>query len=193
LEPYVITVSRQFASLGRTIASQLAENLNIEFYDRDIVEETAKRMNLPISLISESEEQVRNGFFKRKYPRGMENANLQDEIFMVQTNIIKDVVKKESCIIVGRCGYYLLKDHPRSLHVYIYAPYEERLRNCIDVLKMNEKIARRMIHDVDKAREVYMRSYCKASYSIFDSFDIMIDSSRFGVKGTASIIKEIEI
>ena len=191
MEPYVITISRQFASLGRTIAQQLSEELGIKFYDRDIVEATARRMQLPVSIISNEEEQASNIFLRRKYPLGMGAASLQDEIFDVESNIIEDISSLESCIIVGRCGHYLLREHPRGLHIYIYAPYEVRLRNCMDVLKMDEKTAHRMLKDVDKARDAYRRRYSKGLDGIYDAFDLMIDSSRFGVEGTVLIIKEI--
>jgi cytidylate kinase len=191
MEPYVITISRQFASLGRTIAQQLSEVLGIEFYDRDIVEVTSKRMLLPISMISDEEEQANSAFLKRKNHLGMGVVNLEDEIFEVQANIIQDLASQESCIIVGRCGHFLLREHPKSLHIYVYAPYEARLYNCIHVLKMDEKTAHRMLREVDKAREVYRQRYAKGMDNIYDAFDLMIDSNRFGVEGTVSILADI--
>lgn len=191
MDKYVITISRQFASLGRSIAQKLAESLEIEFYDRDIVEATAKRMGQPISVISEEEENTEVKFFKRKYPLGMGVANMKDEIFSVQKNIIQDVVEKESCIIVGRCGNSVLKDNPRCLNIFIYAPYEARLNNCIDTLMMKPKNAKKMIKEVDKARENYRKNYCDNVHTAFDGYDIMIDSSRFGVDGTVKIIENI--
>ena len=68
MKQYVITISRQFGSMGRTIAKQMAEELNIDFYDRDIVEETAKRMGLPVSTVSATEENANSKYFKRQYP-----------------------------------------------------------------------------------------------------------------------------
>ncbi len=80
MKQYVITLSRQFGSLGRTIAQQLAEELEIDFYDRDIVEETAKRMGLPVSVISSKEENSNNALFKRQYPLGMEEKEARKMI-----------------------------------------------------------------------------------------------------------------
>jgi cytidylate kinase len=191
MEKYIITISRQFASLGRSIAQQLSENLQIEFYDRDIVEAAAKRIGQPLSLISDEEEHMNQGFFKRKYPLGMGIANIQDEIFSVQENIILDLAEKESCIIVGRCANSILKDKERCLHIYIYAPYESRLKNCIEVLKMEPKSAKKMIKDVDKARENYRVHYSENASSLYDGYDIMIDSSRFGVDQTAKILAQL--
>ena len=141
MEKYVITISRQFAAMGRTIARNMAESLDIEFYDRDIVEETAKRMNLPVSEVSDAEERFGGFFAERRYPLGMGSASMQQEIFQIQTNIIRDLASKESCIIVGRCADYCLRDMDRVLIVYIYASEEQRKDNCINKLGMDEKTA----------------------------------------------------
>lgn len=191
MENYVVTISRQFASFGRSIAQKLSEELKINFYDRDIVEATAKRMGQPIPVISSEEENSGSTFFRRKYPLGMGVANIQDEIFQVQTNIIKDFAKRESCIIVGRCAGSVLKDHPRCLNIYIYAPYEYRLKNCIEVFQMDPKQAKKMIKDVDKARENYRYRYCPEVSNVYDGYDLMIDSSRFGIDNTAKMIADI--
>ncbi len=191
MENYVVTISRQFASFGRSIAQRMSEELQIEFYDRDIVEATAKRMGQPIPVISNEEENSNSVFFRRKYPLGMGVANIQDEIFEVQTNIIRDIVKKESCIIVGRCAGSVLKDHPRCLNIYVYSPYECRLKNCTDSLQMDLKQARKMIKEVDKARENYRYRYCPEVDNVYDGYDIMIDSSRFGIDKTAKILADI--
>ena len=188
---YTVTISRQFASLGRSIAQKMSEDLDIAFYDRDIVEETAKRMGQPVSTISNEEEKTDSKFLRRKYPLGMGVANIQDEIFNVQTNIIRDFAKKDSCIIVGRCSNQILSDYSRCLNIFIYAPYEIRLKNCTDELNMNIKVAKKMIKEVDTAREKYRQQYSHHSKSILDSYDLMIDSSRFGVDKTADILSDI--
>lgn len=191
MDNYVVTISRQFASFGRSIAQKLSSELSVEFYDRDIVEATAKRMGQPISVISDEEESSHPSFFRRKYPLGMGEANIQDEIFNVQSNIIRDIAQRESCIIVGRCAGYILRDHPRILNVYVYAPEEQRLKNCVESLQMDLKTAKQMIKDVDRARENYRRRYCPEWKNIYDGYDLMIDSSRFGIEGTARILADI--
>ncbi len=191
MKQYVVTISRQFGSLGRTIAQRLSETLQIDFYDRDIVEETAKRMGLPVSVISNKEENSNTTFFKRQYPLGMGMGSMQDEIFSIQENIIRDLAKKESCIIVGRCADSILMDMENHLNVYVYAPMEARLRNCTEILKMDEKIARKMIREVDRSRELYHRRYCPEYSGPSTNKDLMIDSSHFGIDRTVSILANI--
>lgn len=191
MKQYVVTISRQFGSMGRTIAQLMAWDLGVNFYDRDIVEETAKRMGLPISVISAKEENANSVYFKRQYPLGMGLSNMKDEIFSIQKNIIEDLAKKESCIIVGRCADSILADMENRLSVYIYAPYEKRFANCTKILKMEEKVARRMIREVDRSRELYHRRYCPEYTDPFSNRDLLIDSSRFGIEKTAEMLSEI--
>lgn len=188
MDKYVITISRQFASLGRTIGQHMARELGIGFYDRDIVEETARRMNLPIPEVSKVEEKAGSIWENRKYPLGMGLVSMKQEIFAVQSNIIRDLAQKESCIIVGRCADSILRDYDRVVNIYVYAPYQERLKNCVESLGMDEKTAKNMIREVDKARELYRMRYCEGVKEVFDHRDIMIDSSRFGAEKTASIL-----
>lgn len=188
MEQYVITISRQFASLGRTIGKHMAKELGIGFYDRDIVEETARRMHLPVPEISREEERGGSIFANRKYPLGMGLVSMKQEIFAVQSNIIRDLAKKESCIIIGRCADVLLKDFDRTFHIYIYAPYAFRLKNCVESLGMDEKTAKTMIREVDRARELYRLRYCSGVKEVFDHRDIMMDSSKFGAEKTADIL-----
>lgn len=191
MDQYVITISRQFGSMGRSIAMELSRMLEIEFLDRDIVEETASRMGLSVSAISDEEEKVKSSFFRRLYPLGIGMPSLKDEIFSVQENIIRDLANTQSCIIVGRCADYILRDKKNILNVYIYASYEQRLHNCTHLLGMDEKTASRMIKDVDLARDNYHRTYVPGYKSPFDNRHLCIDSGHFGIEGTAKLIADL--
>lgn len=188
MKQYVVTISRQFGSMGRMIAQQLSRELGVDFYDRDIVEETASRMGLPVSVISNTEENSKSIYFKQQYPLGMGIASMRDEIFLIQKNIIRDLAQKESCIIVGRCADSILKDMENHLNVYIYAPMDARLRNAVELAKLDEKTAKKMIREIDHSRELYHRRYCPEYVDPSTNKDIMIDSSRFGAEGTVKIL-----
>ena len=188
MKQYVVTISRQFGSMGRMIAQQLSRELGVDFYDRDIVEETASRMGLPVSVISSTEENSKSIYFKQQYPLGMGIASMRDEIFLIQKNIIRDLAQRESCIIVGRCADSILMDMENHLNVYIYAPMEARLRNAVELAKLDEKTAKKMIREIDRSRELYHRRYCPEYVDPSTNKDIMIDSSRFGAEGTVKIL-----
>lgn len=191
MEPYVITISRQFASMGRSIAEALSEELGIEYYDRAIVDEVSHRLGLPVSEVSNNEEKAKSSHFHSMFPLGNGTSSLQDEIFSVQKNIIQDLAKKESCIIVGRCGDTVLADHPRHLSVYVYAPYMSRFKNCTEKLGMDEATAKKMIREVDLSRSLYRKRYCLEVKDEYTNRHLMVDSSRFGIDGSMSVIHAV--
>ena len=191
MKQYVVTISRQFGSMGRMIAQQMSRELGVNFYDRDIVEETASRMGLPVSVISNTEENSKSIYFKQQYPLGMGIASMRDEIFLIQKNIIRDLAQKESCIIVGRCADSILMDMENHLNVYIYAPMDARLRNAVELAKLDEKTAKKMIREIDRSRELYHRRYCPEYVDSSTNKDIMLDSSRFGAEGTVKILASL--
>ena len=194
MEKYVVTITRQFGSLGRPIARKMSDILGIEYYDRDIVDQAAKKLQLPVSVVNQEEEravkQAVNPFSRMMFPLGKGTSNTQDKIFEAQKNIIQFLAEKDNCIIVGRCSDFILSEVENSIHIYIYASYEARLKHCITELGMEEAEARRMIKSVDEARDSYHMQY--AGYLPDDKRhkDILIDSSLFGVEGTAEFLAE---
>ena len=192
---YVITITRQFGSMGRPIAKRMAEMLGIEYYDRDLVDQAAEKLNLPVSVINEVEEKAnslaKNPFFRMASPLGSGTTTTQDKIFEAQQNIIKFLAEKETCIIVGRCADFTLSEMENAIHIYIYASYEARLEHCIKDLGMEEMEARKMMAAVDKARESYHMNF--AGYAPDDKShkDILIDSSLLGVEGTAEYLVDL--
>lgn len=194
MDKYVVTITRQFGSLGRPIAKRMSEILGIEYYDRDIVDQAAEKLKLPVSVINQEEEKAAkqsvNPFSRMQFPLGRGTNATQDKIFEAQENIIKFLAEKDNCIIVGRCSDFILSEVERSMHIYIYASYEARLKHCIEDLHMDEAEARRMMKCVDEARDSYHMQY--AGYLPDDKRhkDILIDSSLFGVDGTAQFLAD---
>lgn len=191
---YVITITRQFGSLGRPIAKRMSELLGIEFYDRDIVDHAAEKLKLPVSVVNQEEESAKkkvvNPFSRMMFPLGKETSTVQDQIFEAQQNIIQFLAEKESCIIVGRCSDFILSEMENVMHIYIYASYEDRKKHCIEDLGLEETEARRMIRAVDQARDSYHMQYAGFKPDDKKHKDILIDSSLFGVDGTAEFLVE---
>jgi cytidylate kinase len=190
MQKYVITITREFGSLGRPIAKRLSELLGIEYYDRDIVEATAKRMNLPVSTLSKREEK-KSSFWQMLVPLGTDSPEQQRRIFDVQSQIIQDLAEKNSCIIVGRCADFVLKDEMNAVHVYIYAPYADRLANCVGTLGMEKNEAKRMIAEVDRARVAYHKHFARYAPGDPAYKHIIINSALLEVEGTAQALATI--
>lgn len=191
---YVITIARQFGAAGLPIAEKLAEKLGIEYFNRDLVDKAAEELNIPAAEVLEEEELKNEGqdsVFEKLFPLGDGPRSRQDKIFAAQSHVIQRLAERGSCIIVGRCGDFVLRNMENSLNVYIYASLEERIKNCVDYLKMTEAEARRVIPRAEKARNNYYLHY--AGYMQDDPInkDIFIDSGRFGIEGTADILENI--
>lgn len=197
MSKYVITITRQFGSLGRPIAQKMSEKLGIEFYDRDIVDAAAKKLNLPASVINEQEESatasksIGHTFGRMAFPLGKGTTEKQDKIFKAQENVIKFLVERENCIVVGRCSDYILGEQENAMHIYIYAPYEVRVKNSVEELGLEIDEAKRMIYEVDKARDSYHMHYAGFKPDDKNFKDIMIDSSCLGIEGTADYLVSI--
>ncbi|MCR5290274.1 MAG: cytidylate kinase-like family protein [Treponema sp.] len=192
MEKFVITVGRQFGSMGRPIAKTLAEKLGINYFDRDIVEEVAKRMNMPLSIVSNEEEAASSKFGqfgKMLFPLGKQTTELQDKIFEVQRCVIMDFIDKGPCILVGRCADYIARDCANLFRIYIYAPFEERVKNCVQFLNMTESDALKMCRDVDRARSAYHKQYAGYDCMSGEVMDCMINSSSLGIDGTISALE----
>lgn len=195
VDKYVITITRQFGSLGRQIAQRMSEKLGVEFYDRDIVDGVAKKLSLPYSEVEEKEESavklLPKTFSRMAYPLGQGATEIQNQIFEAQQNMIKFLVERESCIVVGRCADFILSDEPNVMHIYIYAPYEDRVKNSVEELGLEMEEAKRMIRRVDEARDSYHMNYA-GFYPDDKRFkDILVNSSFLGVEGTADYLVNV--
>ena len=191
MEQYVITISRQFGSMGRSIARELSEILGIEFLDRDIVEATAKRMGLPVSVISDEEESMKSTFFRRQYPLGMGMSSLKDEIFLTQKNIIRDFAAKGSCIIVGRCADYILRDRAACLKVFIHADMAFLAHRIVEVYGQREQSPEERLRDKDKRRAAYHRFYTDMKWGHAQNYHLTLNSGVLGIDKCVDIIAEL--
>lgn len=190
MKKFSVVISRQFGSLGRPIAKEMSEILGVEYYDRDIVTMVAKEHNITIREVSSLEEKATKYSFM-KFPLGNGTTVAQDKIFNSEAKIIREIAEKESCIIVGRCADYILADNPNNINIFIYASYEDRLLNCVNQLGMDTKGAKKMIGEVDKARDAFHMRYAKYKPNDLNHMDIMVNSAMMGVQGTAEYLCDI--
>ena len=191
MEKRIITISREFGSGGRTIGKLVAEHLGIQCYDSELIQKLAAESGFDESYIKDAGEYAPGGFLASALTDRSFGPTNEDLLWKLQYRIIRELAEKEPCVIVGRCADYILEDIPNHLNVYIYAPNEARLKNCVENLQMDPQTAKRMMRDVDAARNRYHKAYIPGWQSVFDHKDLMIDSSRFGIDGTAKILADI--
>lgn len=126
MKQFCVSISRQFGSLGRPVAKLLAEKMEVNFYDRDIVEMAAEKQGIPLHEASRIEESA-SKFAFMKFPLGLGTTETQDKLFQVESKIIREIAERESCVIVGRCSDSILEDFDNHLSIFVYAPMKTGL------------------------------------------------------------------
>ena len=192
----VITVTRQFGSLGRKIAKKVAENLGYEYYDRDIIELAVREMRGDIEKLSAFDGQLASPFDKMMYPLGKGNSNMKRALFEMEKSVMVDLATSRNCVIVGRCSDYVLREcgipKENMLNVFIYAPIEKRLTNCKEELNLEDPgEAYTYLTRIDKAREDFYKHYTRHRFFSTKYRHLLIDSSMaadFGSFGKNVII-----
>lgn len=190
---YVVTVTDQFASGGRVIARRCAALLGIPCYSEEIGQEAGRTLGLPKGVVNESEERSRppvgDTFFPSLFQsRASRTSDMQNRIFQTQEAIIRRLAESGSCVLVGRCTDFILADRPETMHVYIFAPYDERLRHCMSWKGLDEDAARRLLRERDEERLAYHLNY--AGYAPDDRThkDLLLSSGLLGTEGSARLL-----
>lgn len=173
----VITISREYASGGRYVGKLLADSLGINFYDKDLIYLASKESGLSDKYIKEIDEN------KRK----TEN---DDRIFIAESKVIKNLARKESCVIVGRCADYILKDNKDTLKVFLYSNDEDKVKRACKYYGLNEKNALKEINKINKEREKHYKFYTNRNWKDFSNYDLIINVDKQGVLKTVELIKE---
>ena len=173
----VITIAREYASGGRYVGKLIAEKLKINFYDKELIDLAAKESGLASKYIEETEEESRK----------TEN---DDRIFIAETKVIKNLAKKESCVIVGRCADYILKDNKDVLKVFLYSDEENKIKRAIKYYGLNKNNASKQIAKINKERERHYKFYTNRNWRDLNNYDLAINVDSQGVEKTAEYISE---
>ena len=195
---FIINIGRQLGSGGRSIADMLARHYGITAYDRKLIELAAKESGFGQEFFENADEKKRYGFFHAIFSnRAAANALgtadsclSNDALFKVQSDIIRDLAEKESCIFVGRCADYILRDHPRKINLFFTANLEDRIARMVSEKGITEKQADELIEKTDRSRADYYNYYSGKTWGAAESYDLCINTSHLGHEGTAEMLKE---
>lgn len=188
----VITIGREFGSGGREIGQKLAKALEIQFYDKNLIELAAKKSGIHSDLLYQADEKASNPFFSAYLPTGTEYGTVNDRLFWTQSDIIKDLATRESCVIVGRCSDYVLSEYENCLHLFIYAPIDKRIERVKErYLIESDNAARKEITREDKNRRSYYQYYTDLKWGTTSGKTVSIDSSFLGIDGTVDLVLKL--
>lgn len=206
-EPFVITVSREIGSGGHTVGRILAEMLNVHYCDKDLVRALEEKFNLTVSGIEKLKGEKKNWLadFIRFVapmpsakalgvdPKASQEFRIEvtpDDIYKAETEILKELAEEGSCVIAGRSGFHVFKDHPNCLHVFITAPEADRIRRVMAKQGLSEESAAAIIHGIDEARENYIQRYARTSRYDSRNYDLVINAEGHSEEQVAEIILE---
>ncbi len=194
----IITIARQYGSGGREIGERIAKALGIPLYDKEIINDAAAKGELNTDVIKNADESAANSLlytlamgsnvigttmhFGYKMP-------INDKLFLLQSEVIKEYAAKGSCVVIGRCSDYVLKDEKNVLRLFIYGDIEHRRQRIAErhpELKSSQIID--SINKTDKRRSSYYNFYTGNKWGKYDNYDMAINSSTLGIEGTAQII-----
>lgn len=186
----VITIGRSYGSNGRIIGEKLAKELDIRFYDRNLIEMAAKESGLDWKVVGNADEKLIGHFLKFNLGLDMIQENENDKIYRAQEEVIRSIVKsEESCVIVGRGADYVLRNRPEVLKVFIYAPYNTRIEIVMKRYNFSEEEAEKVVRHMDKTRRNYYEYFTDHNWDQKEGKDLLVDSSEFGIDGTVGLIK----
>lgn len=199
----IVTIGRQFCSGGRDVGKALAEKMGVEFYDKELIAIAAKESGYAESLFENADEEPSNSLLysvvMSTYPMsalGFHNDSLlsNDKLFGIQSKVIKEIVSDKSCVLVGRCSDYILREHPKLVRVFIRADMDmrkERFREAYPNVK--EKDIEHTLLKTDKKRSTYYGYYTGNVWDSMNNYDLILNTSKIGIDGAVNqIMKFIE-
>ena len=194
----IITIARQYGSGGREIGEKVAEKLGIKLYDKELIREAATRGNLDESVSKQADESAANSLlytlamgsnvlgttmhFGYKMP-------LNDKLFILQSEVIKEFAKEGSCVFIGRCADYVLRDEANLFRIFVYGDIDHRqTRVAVRHPELKSSQIIDVINKTDKRRSSYYNFYTGNKWGKYDNYDIAINSSTLGIDGAADLI-----
>ena len=172
---FVITISREYGSGGRFIGKLIAEKLGISFYDSELLAKAADVSGMSQDCIKNFDETKDSAFSYAQGLYGMD-MSLGQKVFLAQFDVIKKIANEESCVIVGRCADYILRDKPNVVKVFICAPLEEKIHRAVTYYNINPNKAASIISKKNKKRRAYYNFYTDQEWGKPDTYDLCINS-----------------
>ncbi len=199
----VITIGRQFGSGGRYVGRLLAEKLGIPFYDKELLSEAAKNSGICEEIFQENDEKPTRSLLFNLVTGMQQHVDagsfymdmpLNHKIFLAQFDAIRKLAGEGSCVIVGRCADYVLRDDPNAVRVFVKADMPSKVQRAVTYYGVAPEKAEERIRKADKQRASYYNYYATATWGDVNNYDLCVDTGVLGVEGAVELIcKFIEL
>ncbi len=191
----IITIGRQYGSGGKDIGERVAQALGYKFYDKEILTLTAEREGFSVPAVRQYDEALTSSLLYGTYLTtaggGADMLPLNQKLAIAQFDIIRRIAKDNNCVIVGRCADYVLRETPHCLNVYIHAKLDFRKERAVKHYGVAPELAEKTIKKQDKRRSDYYEFFTQKKWGDAKSYDLAIDSSKFGIEGAADAIVQL--
>ncbi len=198
MKHFVITIARGYGSGGRAIGKLLADELGISFYDRQLLRLASDESGINEALFANADEKVKNNLLfsvaKNVYkgeiiPPDRDDFISNENLFNYQAKMIKQLAEKESCVIIGRCADYILKDMNNVIRIYVHAPLEDCIRTVEQMKVCSKKNVKNFIQTTDKRRAAYYRYFTGKEWNDAANYDLCINSSSLSREQCVALVK----
>ena len=188
----IITISREFGSGGRFIGKEVAKQLGIAYYDKNMINEIAEKSGLSPEYIQENAElSPRKGLFAYAFSgRDITGKSVEDMVYEAQRKVIMEIAEKESCVIIGRNADFILKDREDVLNVFIHGAESEKVKRICKLYHVTETDAIKMMTDIDKRRMTNYRFYTDQKWGMAGNYTLSLNSSQLGYDRCEQIVIE---
>ena len=183
----VITIGRQSGSGGKLIGEKVAQRLGVKCYDKELLAIASKNSGLCEELFKRHDERPTNSFLFDLYTTVV-TPSVPDQVFIAQAKVIKQAAAKESCVIVGRCADYILRDEPNVLKVFVHAPLDQRIRRAREEYGAEEENLENYVIRQDKARAAYHNYFAAGRWGQSREYDLCVNS-RIGIDAAVRVIQ----
>ena len=187
----VITISREFGSGGRTIGKTVAQELGIPCYDAEIIQAIAQESGFSEGYIREAGEYTPGGVLANVFSNRVYGPTNEDYLWTIQYQIITELARKGSCVIVGRCADYILRDTADCLKVFIHADLNFRSKRIVEVYGERDASPEQRLKDKDKRRAAYHRFYTDKKWGQSQNYHVTLDSGVLGLERCTEIIRSL--
>ena len=187
----IITVSREFGSGGRTIGRMVAQKLGIPCYDHELIDKITEESGFLKTFVESNAEDAQGGWFSLLAGRDFYGHSIQDDLYLAEAKVIRELAEKESCVIVGRSADCILADHDNVLKVFIHASIEKRAERARTQYGLQIDNPEQFLKEKDKRRKAYYQLYCDRKWGATRNYHIALDSGELGLERCAEIIASL--
>ena len=168
------------------------ENKGSLFFDKNILQSVAEKSGIKEEILQKADETATNPLFAPYYPPALDPGSLNDRVFKMQAEFIRDKAATENCVIVGRCGNYILEENENAIHVFIYADMDQRINRIMQRHNIDARdVAAKLVKKIDKRRSSYYQYYTELKWGRTEGYDVLLDSGLLGIDGTVAVLKAI--